>query len=89
MTAVHVYIDACTYYIYYSKRVSDAVDKSDCYGANLIDILKFQTINDQYIQLSVSRASVTAYKEPGELRCTPDVIRETTRNISVLISHIQ
>ena len=42
MTAVHVYIGACTYYIYYSKGVSDAVDKSDCYGANLIDILKFQ-----------------------------------------------
>ena len=42
MTAVHVYIGACTYYIYYSKGVSDAVDKSDCYGTNLIDILKFQ-----------------------------------------------
>ena len=42
MTAVHVYIGACTYYIYYSKGMSDAVDKSDCYGANLIDILKFQ-----------------------------------------------
>ena len=39
---MHVYIGACTYYIYYSKGVSDAVDKSDCYGANLIDILKFQ-----------------------------------------------
>ena len=42
MTAVHVYIGACTHYIYYSKGVSDAVDKSDCYGANSIDILKFQ-----------------------------------------------
>ena len=42
MTAVHVYIGACTYYICYSKGVSDAVDKSDCYGADLIDILKFQ-----------------------------------------------
>ena len=42
MTAVHVYIGACTYYIYYSKGVSHAVDKSDCYGANLIDIRKFQ-----------------------------------------------
>ena len=43
MTAVHVYIGACSYfyipiYIYYSKGVSDAVEKSDCYGANLTDI---------------------------------------------------
>ena len=30
-------------YIYYSKGESDAVDKSDCYGANLIDI-SFATI---------------------------------------------
>ena len=42
MTAVHVYIGTCSYYIYYSKGVSDAVDKSDCYGTHLIDILKFQ-----------------------------------------------
>ena len=44
MTAVHVYIGSTStkYYIYYSKGVRDAVDKSDCYGANLIDILKFQ-----------------------------------------------
>ena len=41
MTAVRVYIGACSYF-YISKGVSDAVDKSDCYGANLIDILKFQ-----------------------------------------------
>ena len=37
MTAVRVYIGACSYF-YISKGVSDAVDKSDCYGANLIDI---------------------------------------------------
>ena len=44
MTAVYIYIGTCTYYIYYSKGVSDAVDKLDCYGANLIDILMYEIL---------------------------------------------